>query len=511
MPANPELRSSLAMPVAMKRARKRTSRGSGRVSKAWWSGFGLLPPASPTPPRPRRKRGPQLVLISSRSRWTVRRFLEAHFFPKRLRRATARYRGQFANLVASLESFCAYEVALDQLSDDLLDRFTAWYRHTHSAKVTDQRWGMLRDLWREAHRRGLVARRPQVRRPDTSVVLIQNYCRADRTLRNYFYSVYWPRRSPFCCEGSMRDYTSAINAICRFSACEVTLDQLSDDLLERFAGWRLTAGRSAATANKNQSMIAALWRFAWRKRAIDDLPRDVEKIPEFKRLPEAWSVDQFAQILDAASTTEGMICEAPASHFFPALLLTLYDTGLRIGTTLKLPLSALGEDGWLSVPPEIQKHKTGQAFRVDPKTLELLRSLPRGNSDRLFPAHRWRYPCVALERRYRKILKRAGLPSGARDLFHKIRRTNATYTADSAGEEAAQKQLGHSHVGLTRRSYIDPRLLKRDQNVASLPRPAWSGGAEPLAVTIQQDRLAAPSMLHRAARGAHERGFSNPK
>ena len=124
---------------------------------------------------------------------------------------------------------------------------------------------------------------------------------------------------------------------------------------------------------------------------------------------------------------------------------------------------------------------------------------------------------MALERRYRKILKRAGLPSGARDLFHKIRRTNATYTADSAGEEAAQKQLGHSHIGLTRKSYIDPRLLKRDQNADALPRPTWSGSpaavaplevaaAVPHGLSIHQrpiqDRPAAPSMVHRAAQSA---------
>jgi integrase len=526
----------------LRHSRGNAERTTRRAPSVWWYAFGLLsrPKARRTvsrkaEQRSRRRRvakarARQVVLISSNSPRTVKRFFETLYRPECLKGTTKRYTMQHAGVVAALSRFCACEATLDQLSDSLLENFFAWYAQTHSEMVTTARWGMLRGIWREAHRRGLVSTRPCVRRADTSLILLKNYCRPDRVIRAYFDSVYWPRRSAFCCAGSERDYTSAINALCRFSACEVTLDQLSEDLFERFAGARLRAGRSAATVNKNISMIAALWRFAFRKRVLDDLPRDLEKIPEFKRLPEAWSVDQFAIILDAAAATKGTICAAPADHFFLALLLTLYDTGLRIGAVLKLSVEALdAERRWLTIPAEFQKQKAGQALLLDAKTVELLRTLPRNGSDRLFPVHRWKHPIVALERRYRRILQGAGLPSGRRDLFHKIRRTNATYTADAEGEQAAQRQLGHSSVSMTRRNYIDPRLLTRDRNAALIPRPNWTGqsqtvpapapaeiavGASAVPSSIQRsisDGPAAPSLVHRAARGAHERGFSNPK
>jgi integrase len=474
--------------------------------RPWWFAFGLLAQ------QPRKEQA-----IKDLPERSLRLFFDGTVVARGLRTASPRYARECQRTIELLSKFLGHEALLDDLGDGLLDRFNAWQRQSYASGTTIDRWGMIRRIWREAHALSLVSVPPCIRRRDTSVVWLVNYARPERALRAFFVSVHWPRRSAFVSAGGKKDYWSAINALCAFRGCEVTLDQLSEDLIEQFAAWRVAQGRSASTINKNVAMLAALWRFAFKKRFLDDLPRDLVDIEELTRVPEAWTVDRFATILNAAASFDGTILLAPVSHFFPALLLTLYDTGLRIGAVLKLTVDAL--DGpWLNVPAEVQKHKSGQILLLDPRTAELLRTLPRGESRMLFPTDGWRkHALIGLERMYRRILKKGGLPHGRRDLFHKLRRTNASYVAAAAGEQAAQKQLGHSHISLTRRNYIDPRLLKLDQNAAALiPRPHWSGGEEDGAIAatpaIQiQDRPAATGMAPRAARGAHERGFSNPK
>jgi hypothetical protein len=66
----------------------------------------------------------------------------------------------------------------------------------------------------------------------------------------------------------------------------------------------------------------------------------------------------------------------------------------------------------------------------------------------------------------------AGLPHGQYDLFHKLRRTNATAVCEAAGEEATMRQLGHSSMSVTRR-YIDTSKLSAPRIVDSMRRPEW--------------------------------------
>jgi integrase len=76
-----------------------------------------------------------------------------------------------------------------------------------------------------------------------------------------------------------------------------------------------------------------------------------------------------------------------------------------------------------------------------------------------------------LRQSYRQILEAAGLPHGSKDLFHKLRRTSGTYLARATDELTAQLHLGHSHVSVTRRSYIDPGKLQRVQAALVMERP----------------------------------------
>ena len=296
-----------------------------------------------------------------------------------------------------------------------------------------------------------------------------------RTLRRFFEETYRPLRLVLKSEKTVEKYYTTIKLFSDFTACDATLDQFTENRLDEFKVWCL--GRmQAATANGYLRHLLALWRYAWKKRRLDKLPRDVEMLPEIKRIPEAWSQEEMARLLEAAGETAGEICGLPARLWWPALILVLYDTGLRIDAAVRLPSANLDlETGWLRVAGETQKQKADQVFRLHADTIETLEAMAPERRERLFNYHFKNRPnqLRPITRGYEDILERAGLPATAKDKFHKIRRTSATYLAEAIGEDEAVKHLGHSHPSVTRR-YLDISKITRRMTAADvLPRPEW--------------------------------------
>lgn len=316
---------------------------------------------------------------------------------------------------------------------------------------------------------------PQKRRKLKQESLPTHYrisIRSPRTLREFFEASYRPQRLADAAAGTVEQYREVIAFLSDFLACDATVDCLSDDLLERFMAHRKELGRSNSTLNRYRCYLLALWRHAWRKKLVAELPRDVFKYNVPKRLPEAWSTAEVSRLLAAAAETPGSLCGIPAGPYWVALILTLYDTGLRITALMSARCEQLSAEGWLSIPAEDQKQDADQAFRLHPDTLAAIRVTRPESRELLFPfpySLEQRHP---IRERYREILKRAGLACGRRDLFHKLRRTSATAVCDAFDEVTASRHLGHSSLEVTRR-YIDPRQLTRKQTAAEvITRPA---------------------------------------
>jgi len=112
----------------------------------------------------------------------------------------------------------------------------------------------------------------------------------------------------------------------------------------------------------------------------------------------------------------------------------------------------------LRVPAELQKQNADQVFDLpDGCVTSVLTILNFHECRQLFP---WPYDqnredWPALVARFRKILRAAGLPSGRKDLFHKIRRTTASHLAKAGGDATAM--LGHSSEAVTL-GYLDPTI-----------------------------------------------------
>jgi Phage integrase family/Phage integrase SAM-like domain len=451
--------------------------------------------------RLKSRRPPKLstvLLIENTLRLTARSFLHEHYFPERAHLCDHVIDRTLRSFVR-LSKFLAAEVVLDQLDEPLLLKFAEWCQNTRWHAQTPGILADIRRVWRCAWQHGLAAveppriRRRRKSRPPWSMTLVEVRAsrrksgpatvtigsNSPRTLRNFLRDVYVPRRMVGCKPLSARDYVQAIDALRDFVACEPTVDQLTDDLLEGFAAWCLRSGSSPVTVNGRVTRLCTLWRFAYRKKLVETLPRDIQKLRVPKRVPEAWSVDQFGMILASASEGPGTFEGMPASLWWTGFLFVLYDTGLRVSALLKLDAAALDVGtGWLTVPPDLQKNGSGQAFRLHAQTLDALIRFPR--TSKLLPCP-WREPKGPLTRWFKQILKRAGLPHGRRDMFHRIRRTTATLVDNVAGLEAAKQQLGHSSPSVTKR-YVDPRLSTRQFVAAdSIARPTiHCGRPEPM-------------------------------
>ena len=150
-----------------------------------------------------------------------------------------------------------------------------------------------------------------------------------------------------------------------------------------------------------------------------------------------------------------------------ALILTVYDTSLRIGCLMKIPAtSLLAVECRLLVPGEFQKGGADTYQTLHPDTAEKLQRLPRGQSDRLFP---WPYAREELWRRLESlILVPAGLPHGRRDKFHRLRRTSYTLVAKAFGVQAASRHAAHKQD--LSRYYLDRSMIDANP-LDALPRP----------------------------------------
>lgn len=305
-----------------------------------------------------------------------------------------------------------------------------------------------------------------------------------RSLRTFFRNVYAPLRLAGRKEKTLVQFEVALNVAASYVGAEVTLDQLGADWLEGLLAWLVRSGRSPARANGIRASLLALWRLAIRKKYLPFTgePEMVEKLRLPKREPRTWTIDQFERILAAASLAPGDFYGVPTAKLMPAILLTLYATGLRIGALLQLRTSDLDlQSGWLTVDASYQKHAMDQRWRLPAQCLEAIIATAPGDRLMLFcgpppgsPSGALNVRGNGLRGRLKEILRTVELPAGSRNMFHAIRRLSATQMAAVAGETAAQWHLGHSDIGLLRRYYLDRSQLARPEAAELLPRLNWT-------------------------------------
>lgn len=244
-----------------------------------------------------------------------------------------------------------------------------------------------------------------------------------------------------------------------------TIADLRPEYIEAVVSGIVKSGRSLSTAVSIRKKLCALWNYAFRKGALDEGP-DLPRMKAPRRVAFAWTRDQMLTIFEAISRDTRRVGQHAFSDWLTALLLTIWDTGERLGALLQIQWSDLDASGGrLLIRAEYRKWKTeDKSFVLHPLTMEAMTRLHRGGGN-VFP---WTESRSTLNHWYRQILKAAGMPHGREQMFHSWRRSVASHYK-AAGADAT-RLLGHSDPTITE-AYLSPEIVKVTQPSTLLFRP----------------------------------------
>ena len=247
---------------------------------------------------------------------------------------------------------------------------------------------------------------------------------------------------------------------------------------------RLDAKKASDTADKVRRVMLAIWNKAVELDGGNcisppgKLKREC-KSKEYETV--AWTVDEFGRLLWGAEQLDGRVGPWPLSTWLPAVLWVVYNSGLRISSTMAIRRTWINVTSRrLVVDPDCQKDDEGGSVVLLPETIERLSPLLANGKDGPFddwPYDRKVTQWPALNLRLKKAIVAGGLAESIdqitrRDLWHKIRRTFATQIYRATGDiEDVKRRLGHSSADITRDHYIDFSQIERASEADLLPRP----------------------------------------
>lgn len=251
----------------------------------------------------------------------------------------------------------------------------------------------------------------------------------------------------------------------KFLARRAYVRDLTDETLADFAAWWLDQGAKAVTINKSIGKLLAVWRFAAQRGLYRTWPT-LQKLPEPRRIPKAWTLEQVRSLLSACRRLRGGICGVPESAWWLTLHLVALDTAERIGALLRVEWEWLDlRRSTLTIPAEARKGGLDPAvYKLHPETIAELEKIRNPRRRFVWP---WPLNPSMVYYRYRKILKSAGLPIARECMFHCLRRTVASHV----------KVMGGDVTGVLRHrtpasdpSYLDPTITGLPTACDILPR-----------------------------------------
>jgi integrase len=253
---------------------------------------------------------------------------------------------------------------------------------------------------------------------------------------------------------TVAQYVIAASIFERWAGAPVPLDQLDE---RSVSAWLrdYSAKQAPSTVRSKRNQILALWRAAADEGLCEPPTLRVRgvKVP---RLPvEAWTFDEVVALLQAAGQVKRRHkCGLPRNVWWPLAIRVAWDTGLRWGDQIELPVSAVAPDGavWWS------QSKTGRVVvcRLSPSTVAALRaSLSIAPRELVMP---WPASHETFTDQVGRIVARAGVRPGT---WKWLRRSSGSYV------ELQQPGAGGTHLGHAPGSrvftdhYASPRILLR--------------------------------------------------
>ena len=304
-------------------------------------------------------------------------------------------------------------------------------------------------------------------------------------LQDLFDKLYRPLRLRGRSPATARLYGCTLRAFEKWLGRAPELRDLDELVLARYLEAR--AGQVAPlTVEKERTQLVALAGLAWERRLIETKPTcPPGALPD--RVPQAWSMEELRRIMAAAAdpaTYRKPIgrprlfkrADAPGldstTHewkpaFFAALIPTLWETGERIGAMLDARIEDYDRPH-LVVRAEARKgKKRDRVYRLTDATCDRIEAIiARRTEGRVFE---WTFTRTYIWHNFGMIVKAAGLDTRKRVRFHQIRRSAASHYAAAGGD--AVEMLDHSSPKITKRWYLDPRLVDRGARPCDLLPP----------------------------------------
>jgi integrase len=285
------------------------------------------------------------------------------------------------------------------------------------------------------------------------------------TLDAFLETVYVPLRLRGRSPESVRLLRHAITQFSRFLGRPALLDDLDDLVVSQWLT-KMAEKKSPNSVARERSGILALWNLAQGRGLVKLRPTVApELVPQ--STPRAFTADELARLAQAAKWSSGWVGPIPAATFFQALIAVGLETGERINAILSTPRHCW-QRPTLVVPASVRKgRRQERVYELSPEACDLVDAVSRHEGPTVFW---WVASDTALRKRWKTITRRAGLGEGRDVQFHALRRSTASHLA-AAGLDATS-YLGHSTDRITRRSYLDPRVVdsRRPKAWQSLPR-----------------------------------------
>lgn len=259
-------------------------------------------------------------------------------------------------------------------------------------------------------------------------------------------------------------YRFALNNLRDFIGHEPTADDLQDDNVAGMMGLLLRGGLAPKTINERRGRINALWTWLAKRGVVSTFPT-IGPMPEPERAPLAWSREEIARILRECDVEGGWIAGVPARLWWVSLHQVCWDSGERIGALMEARWQHLTAD-YLTLPAEIRKGgRHDRVYHLHPDTLASLDRIRQPSREMVWP---WELTPGMLWTRYKRLLKRAGLPFDRKSMFHRMRKSVASHFQAAGGNATAL--LGHQDARTTA-CYLDPRIAPVPQAIDRLFRP----------------------------------------
>lgn len=243
-----------------------------------------------------------------------------------------------------------------------------------------------------------------------------------------------------------------------------------DDLvIAKFLRWRaVTPHRgkvcSPASVAKDKAHLSALWNFAARKRIAAEFP-DLPRLKVPTRPPKGYTVAEVSALVRAARVCQGSIGGVPAPWFWMTLIQSLWYTGERIGSHLRLRWSEVDLDACrITFLGETRKGGVETIQRaIHPDLAQQLRRYRRADGDLVWPWIEHRV-VNSLFQSLRVLCRRAGVkPRG----FHAVRKASGSYVKAGGGD--ATEHLSHSNPKTTKDHYLDVAITGQQSAIDYLP------------------------------------------